>query len=78
MSISGTKAVVDWVVDYFTVCNKSGSSHANALDVLRGASPVVVTDKMPLVLQHNGHSQTIIGYEISKQGTNLLVFDPSR
>ncbi|KAG1835721.1 peptidase family C78-domain-containing protein [Suillus variegatus] len=37
-------------------------------DVLRGASP-----------QFNGHSQTIIGYEISKNGdTNLLVFDPSR
>ena len=44
-----------------------------------GATPVVVTDRMPLVLQYQGHSRTIIGYEITREGaTNLLAFDPSR
>jgi hypothetical protein len=34
---------------------------------------------MPLILQHAGHSRTIIGYEVSKKGiVNLLVFDPSK
>jgi len=33
---------------------------------------------MPLVLQHAGHSRTIVGYEIAKDGsTTLLAFDPS-
>jgi hypothetical protein len=68
--------MIDWIVQYFSPPNpKQGT----VTDVLRGASPVIATDKMPLILQFNGHSQTIIGYEISKNGdTNLLVFDPSR
>jgi hypothetical protein len=34
---------------------------------------------MPLVLQHAGHSRTIIGYEITTGGAvNLLLFDPAR
>jgi hypothetical protein len=37
----------------------------------------MVTDKMPLILQHNGHSRTIVGYEVSKSGAvTLLAFDP--
>jgi hypothetical protein len=33
---------------------------------------------MPLILQHQGHSRTIIGYEIAKDGsTALLTFDPA-
>ena len=48
-------------------------------DALRGASPVIVTDRMPLILQHDGHSRTIVGYEKLKNGTtNLLCFDPAR
>ncbi|KAG2366844.1 peptidase family C78-domain-containing protein [Suillus spraguei] len=55
------------------------SKQGTVTDILRGASPVITTDKMPLVLQFNGHSQTIVGYEISRNGdANLLVFDPSR
>ncbi|KAG2348536.1 DUF1671-domain-containing protein [Suillus weaverae] len=72
----GIQVMIDWIVQYFSPPNpKQGT----VTDVLRGASPVIATDKMPLVLQFNGHSQTVIGYEISKNGdTNLLVFDPSR
>lgn len=48
-------------------------------EALRGASPVVVTDRMPLVLQHQGHSRTIVGFEKLKSGSvNLLCFDPSK
>lgn len=47
-------------------------------DALRGATPVVVTDKMPFILQHQGHSRTIIGFERRKDGTiSLLMFDPT-
>jgi len=39
----------------------------------------VVTVRMPIILQHNGHSRTVIGYEITKSGEMvLLTFDPSR
>ncbi|KAG2158113.1 peptidase family C78-domain-containing protein [Suillus bovinus] len=75
-SEKGVQVMIDWIVQYFSPPNpKQGT----VTDVLRGASPVIATNKMPLVLQFNGHSQTIIGYEILKNGdTNLLVFDPSR
>lgn len=34
---------------------------------------------MPLILQHNGHSRIIVGYEVDGRGiTNLLMFDPSQ
>ncbi|KAG1858383.1 peptidase family C78-domain-containing protein [Suillus subalutaceus] len=75
-SEKGIQVMIDWIVRYFSPPNPKQDT---VTDVLRGASPVVATDKMPLVLQFNGHSQTIVGYEISKNGdTNLLVFDPSR
>lgn len=48
-------------------------------DALRGASPVTCTDRIPIILQHQGHSRTIIGYEVSKTGlVNLLMFDPAK
>ena len=36
------------------------------------------TRKLPLILQHSGHSRTIVGYEETHRGTNLLLFDPGR
>lgn len=39
---------------------------------------VIVSDRMPIILQHNGHSRTIVGYELTKNNTiNLLIFDPA-
>jgi len=47
-------------------------------DALRGASPILSTTHMPVILQHLGHSRTIVGYEMTKKGNvNLLTFDPS-
>lgn len=69
--------MIEWIVDYFSP--PSSARQGTVTDVLRGASPVITTDKMPLILQYSGHSQTIIGYEISKTGDkNLLIFDPSK
>ena len=64
--------LINWIVDYF-------SSNVRPKDVnqaLHGASAVTVTDRMPFILQHDGHSRTIVGYEIVRDSTNLLMFDP--
>ncbi|KAH7107726.1 peptidase family C78-domain-containing protein [Auriculariales sp. MPI-PUGE-AT-0066] len=73
------RLVLQWVKDYFDPPTDK-SITANALDALRGGgSAIVVTGKMPLVLQHAGHSRTIIGIEINRLGEmNLLLFDPSK
>ncbi|KAF9001936.1 peptidase family C78-domain-containing protein [Cyathus striatus] len=73
---NGPKAVLDWIVNYFTPSVALGT---DVNDALSKASPIVTTERMPLVLQYNGHSRTIIGYQINKKGqTCLLTFDPSR
>ncbi|KAF8580688.1 DUF1671-domain-containing protein [Ramaria rubella] len=73
----GPHAVTEWVMNYFspTVPNNRPT---NAFNALRGASPVICTERMPLILQHAGHSRTIVGIEVNTKGEpNLLVFDPS-
>lgn len=73
----GAQIVLDWIVQYFTPLEKP-SGQKNVNDALRGACPIVVTDRMPIVLQHEGHSRTIVGYEVGKRGEiNLITFDPS-
>ncbi|KAJ5541980.1 hypothetical protein N7461_007983 [Penicillium sp. DV-2018c] len=40
-------------------------------------SKIVKTDLSPIYFQHQGHSMTIVGFEIREDGSaNLLVFDP--
>ncbi|KAL4949596.1 peptidase family C78-domain-containing protein [Aspergillus filifer] len=42
------------------------------------AQKVVQTNLPPIYFQHQGHSMTIVGFEIREQGkANLLVFDPT-
>lgn len=70
--------VIEWIKDYFSPPS-SPTSGRSLNEALMGASPVSITDKMPLILQHKGHSITVAGYEQTKNGTvNLLVFDPSK
>lgn len=72
----GIDLVIKWVVDYFTP-KETIDKPTNIFESLTN-SPVRITDKMPLILQHDGHSRTIIGYEIDGCGvTNLLMFDPA-
>lgn len=82
-------SVLTWIESYFT-SSSPGNNHTSQAfqkskvqttvgEALRGASPVVITNRMPIILQHDGHSRTIIGYERLKSGSiNLLCFDPSR
>jgi Peptidase family C78 len=71
----GVQVVTDWVIQYFS----PSPTQQNLNDALRGVSAVTVTDRMPLILQHEGHSRTIVGYEVGRTGAvNLIVFDPSR
>ena len=75
-SVIGIDLVIKWVVDYFTP-KQTMDKPANIFESLT-SSPVTITNKMPLILQHDGHSRTIIGYEIDGRGiTNLLMFDPA-
>ncbi|OCH87412.1 DUF1671-domain-containing protein [Obba rivulosa] len=75
----GVDVLVDWIVEYFSSSDSSPHKGGTVDDVLWGASPVVVTDKLPIILQHAGHSRTVIGFERSKSGSiSLLVFDPSK
>ena len=68
--------MVDWVVNYF---DPPMPHPPTVNEALRGAQAISVTDRMPVVLQHDGHSRTIIGYEITQTGSiNLLMFDPSK
>lgn len=74
-------AVIQWMVQYFTPdepeCAKAQSSSIN--NVLGKTSPVFSTHLMPVILQHRGHSRTIIGYQRDVDGiVNLLTFDTGR
>lgn len=55
---------------------------SNAFNALMdsGGSPVrIAEEKMPLYLQHSGHSRTIVGVEVTRSGQmNLVLFDPSQ
>ena len=71
---SAAEKVVRWIKTYFSPSH-GGAQTVN--DVLNGA--VTVTERMPVVLQHAGHSRTVVGYEVQGDGEcNLLVFDPSK
>ena len=82
------EAVVRWVEQYFTspAVPSVGTAvrvpkivKTTVAEALKGASPIVVTDRMPIILQHQGHSRTIVGIEKTRKGdTNLLMFDPAK
>ncbi|KAI0781089.1 peptidase family C78-domain-containing protein [Trametes elegans] len=74
----GIEPLLQWIYDYFSGGDPQPKG-TTVGDALRGAQPVIITDKLPIVLQHQGHSRTIVGCERVKNGTiNLLTFDPSR
>ncbi|EIM90228.1 DUF1671-domain-containing protein [Stereum hirsutum FP-91666 SS1] len=69
--------LINWVKEYFSPTQRHRAVTVH--DALHQAEAVTVTDLMPLLLQHQGHSRTIVGYEITKTGTtNLLLFDPAK
>lgn len=55
-----------------------GSTHPLLLDWVRTYFQKKQDFTAPIYLQHQGHSRTIIGYEVTAQGAGrLLLFDPS-
>ncbi|KAF9532353.1 peptidase family C78-domain-containing protein [Crepidotus variabilis] len=71
----GPEAVIKWVVEYFTPKDANQNSN-NAFQRMRMPT-VQTTEKIPIILQHNGHSRTIVGYDVDSRGlTSLLTFDP--
>ena len=74
---SGVEPLLKWIFDYFSEDN-TRSKTATVSEALLGARAIVMTDRMPIILQHKGHSRTIVGCEQQKGGLiNLLTFDPS-
>lgn len=73
---NGVQPLLDWVLRHFS----AGYSSPRTLnEALQSTNSVAITGKMPLILQHNGHSRTIVGCERCVDGTiNLLVFDPAK
>jgi hypothetical protein len=75
-AFAGLQILINWVVDYFSVKETTDASPKNAFESMK-IPQIIVTEKMPIILQHKGHSRTIIGYETDKNGvSNLLTFDP--
>ena len=75
---SGAEPLLQWISHYFSGDSPQTKTTNTVDEALRGARPIIVTDKLPIVLQHNGHSRTIVGYERGKGGViSLLTFDPS-
>ncbi|XP_052186501.1 uncharacterized protein LOC127797549 isoform X2 [Diospyros lotus] len=71
-SLKGHQVLIHWVWNYFS---------DNGLTKL-GNARVIVSDKMPLYFQHDGHSRTIIGIQVKQQHKgalqyNLLILDPA-
>lgn len=74
LDLTGFDTVIEWVVNYFTE-----KLEGDVNDILRAASPVVATGKMPVIMQYEGHSVTIVGYEVGKNNKySLLALNPSR
>lgn len=71
--------LLDWIQSYFEN-NSNSSSSDNAFERLKGNNSVQKTNRPPLYLQHAGHSRTVIGIEIGKDGKacHLIVLDPGR
>ncbi|KAI9322248.1 peptidase family C78-domain-containing protein [Dichotomocladium elegans] len=80
----------DWIQSYFesgaldsTSSISSSSSHTSSTQCptpKQNEEEIVhITDRPPLYLQHSGHSRTVIGIELLKDGKrNLIMFDPGR
>ena len=75
---SGVDPLLQWIYNYFSGGDPQ-SKTTTVGEALRGARAVIVTDKLPIILQHEGHSRTIVGCERVRNGEiNLLTFDPAK
>ncbi|KAB1215972.1 Zinc finger with UFM1-specific peptidase domain protein [Morella rubra] len=68
----GPQVLIDWVWNYFSDNSLSKS----------GDHRVIVSEKLPLYFQHDGHSRTIVGIQVKHQQKgmqqySLLILDPA-
>ncbi|KAF9487880.1 hypothetical protein BDN71DRAFT_1457989 [Pleurotus eryngii] len=79
---SGVQPLIEWIIAYFSSNSLAQMKDFNTREHIEGVTQgeaVMITERMPIILQHQGHSRTIVGYEVTKKGeVNLLTFDPSR
>ncbi|CAE6479137.1 unnamed protein product [Rhizoctonia solani] len=69
-------ALIQWLTAHFMEHSSDLSSGSKGAHTI---PHVYMSTKMPIVLQHKGHSRTIVGIEFTKSGgTNLLIYDPAR
>lgn len=72
----------DWLKTYFSPTDSpaSRSTKKRSVSALAAlsASPICRTDRLPVYLQHDGHSRTIVGLEVCRDGDWLLLFDPGK
>ncbi|KAJ2402734.1 hypothetical protein GGI23_000501 [Coemansia sp. RSA 2559] len=72
-------ALFSWVVEYFTEATSNGAQDTKppaSSGAVLGCKSTKFVAKHPLYLQHQGHSRTIVGVEMTETATNLLLFDP--
>ncbi|KAI8089829.1 peptidase family C78-domain-containing protein [Halteromyces radiatus] len=74
------EALMDWIQSYFeSAIPKKKSTSDDQRRQQHQKKVVHVTNRPPLYLQHSGHSRTVIGIELLKDGKrNLIMFDPGR
>ncbi|KAJ1307423.1 hypothetical protein OPQ81_001525 [Rhizoctonia solani] len=69
-------ALIQWLTAHFMEHSNDLSS---GLEGGHKTPHVYMSTRMPIVLQHKGHSRTVVGIEFTKSGgTNLLIYDPAR
>ncbi|CAE6518923.1 unnamed protein product [Rhizoctonia solani] len=69
-------ALIQWLTVHFM---ESSNDLSSGPEESQTTPHVYMSTKMPIVLQHKGHSRTVVGIEFTKSGgTNLLIYDPAR
>ncbi|KAH7341878.1 peptidase family C78-domain-containing protein [Rhizoctonia solani] len=69
-------ALIQWLTVHFM---EDSNDLSSGPEESHTTPHVYMSTKMPIVLQHKGHSRTVVGIEFTKSGgTNLLIYDPAR
>ncbi|QRW03654.1 peptidase family c78 protein [Ceratobasidium sp. AG-Ba] len=65
-------ALIQWLTAHFL-------EHTDSRSGPNSTRGVFMSRRMPIVLQHKGHSRTVVGLEFAPSGeTNVLIYDPAR
>ncbi|KAH9816106.1 peptidase family C78-domain-containing protein [Melampsora americana] len=73
--------LTSWIREYFHGRKFAGNENHNVFQEIMSSkgNAIKLTDKLPLYLQHAGHSQTVVGFEMDAEGReNLLIYDPAK